>query len=108
MISLSDFAIDPDAPDDDLDGPGDDAAEYLLSKLNCPKVLDRVRGNSCIGAEWNEYQNHLLADGRYTFEQLHPVKELCLFDAWDQAHKQDLVFEAGKRAAKHSTTKDGK
>jgi hypothetical protein len=102
MSELTKF--NPGAPDDDLDGPGDDPAEYLFSELNCPKVLTRVRGNSCISAEWTQYQNQLLVDGRYTFEQLHPVKELCLFDAWDQAHDQDLVFEAGRRAANHSTT----
>jgi len=106
MSELTKF--NPDAPDDDLDGPGDDAAEYLFSKLNCPKVLARVRGNSCISSEWTQYQNQLLADGQYTFEQLHPVKELCLFDAWDQAHEQDHLFEAAKRATNHSPTKEGK
>lgn len=64
-----------------------------------PRVLDRVRGNSCIGWEWTAYQNQLLADGRYTYEQLFHMREPRLFEAWEQAHEEDRLFNARKAQA---------
>jgi hypothetical protein len=103
MTSQSDIVIDPVAPDDDLDGESDAVViQYVFPKPSGPELLTRVRGNRCISAEWNSYQRQLLADGRYTFEELHPVMELCLFEAWDQAHEQDRLFEAATLATDHS------
>lgn len=63
-----------------------------------PKVLPLVRGNRCECPQWTAYQNELLAAGKYTYEELYPITWLCTFDAWDQAHAQDLEFEASKAA----------
>jgi hypothetical protein len=60
-----------------------------------PKELPLVRGNRCVCPKWNAYQNRMLADGKYTYEELWPVNALCLFDAWDQAHEEDSRRHGG-------------
>jgi len=91
MTSPNDvIVIYPDAPPDDLDG--DLKPEYPLEMRE--RTLSRLRGNRVVELAWNEYQNQLLADGKYAYGDLYLVDSLCTLDAWDQAHKQDRVVEA--------------
>lgn len=99
MASQNDLiVVDPNAPDDDLDGDIESDDEYLFKKQEQPLVLGLVRGNRCVCPQWTAYQNVLLAEGRYTFEELWHRDALCTFDAWHQAHEQDRAFEAAKAA----------
>jgi hypothetical protein len=94
MTSPNDIVVDPLAPDDDLDIE----QEYGGPAVELPKVLPRLRGSRVVELAWNEYQNQLLTDGKYTYQELYQADSLCTFDAWDQAREQDSAIEASKAA----------
>lgn len=104
------ITLDAFLPDDDLDGSdGEVEVQYLYAMpIDEQKVLPVVRGNRCMCPNWVAYQNELLKAGKYSYEELYPLDALCLFDAWDQAHEQDRIFDAARRATNHPTTKEGK
>lgn len=108
MTNRGDISIDPNAPDDDLDGETEAQCVLKGTDPDALKVLPIVRSNRCMCPRWVAYQNRLLADGIYTYDELYPIDSLCNFDAWDQAHEQDRLFEAAKRTSSHSTTKEVK
>ena len=71
------------------------------------RVLLRGRGSRVVDVQWCQYQNRLLADCKYTFEELYPNDAQCLFEMWRDAHEEDRVRSINNQEISEWARKNG-